>query len=113
MAQTLRLFDDASGGPDTRSHSILNDLDADFPTTVTSYYLDDSTPAVTQCTGDAAAYGSSGSYITSAIPNTGPRIVAAGTFTSTRRAGLYRVVVPADATQAGAESSTLSVRPRG
>ncbi len=192
------------------SLSILNTLDADFPTTATSYYLDDSTPAVTQCTGDAAAYGSSGSYITSAIPNTDPRIGAAGTFTSTRdlffdgpgagaataqshveaaieplrtlelrrlrvratvhrgslekgasvsgsacpagsatrarlerraksgrfalvrriglkrrngcwtfratglrRAGLYRVVMPADSTQAGATSSTVTVRPRG
>jgi hypothetical protein len=36
----------------------------------TSYYLDDSTPPVTQCTGDAFAYGSSGLYINTSIPCT-------------------------------------------
>jgi hypothetical protein len=42
----------------------------------TSYYLDDSSPSgasETQCTGDALAYGSSGSRINTAIPNTDPR----------------------------------------
>ncbi len=38
----------------------------------TSYYLDDSTPPVTQCTGDAFAYGSSGTWINQSIPNTDP-----------------------------------------
>jgi hypothetical protein len=38
----------------------------------TSYYLDDSTPPVTQCTGDAFSYGSSGPRITQAIPCTDP-----------------------------------------
>ena len=38
----------------------------------TSYYLDDSTPSVTQCTGDAYAYGSSGVRITQSIPCTDP-----------------------------------------
>ncbi len=64
--------------------SILDSLEASFATTVGSYYLDDSTPSVTQCTGDAFAYGSSGSYVTSAIPNTDPRLGTAGTLTSTR-----------------------------
>jgi hypothetical protein len=41
------------------------------PTSV-AYYLDDSTPPVTQCTGDAFAYGSSGSQITSGLPCTDP-----------------------------------------
>lgn len=40
--------------------------------TYTSYYLDDSTPGVTQCTGDAYAYGSSGVRITQSIPCTDP-----------------------------------------
>jgi hypothetical protein len=66
------------------SLSILSTLDADFATTVTSYYLDDSSPAVTQCTGDGAAYGSSGSNITSTLPNTDPRLGPAGSLTSTR-----------------------------
>ncbi len=40
----------------------------------TSYYLDDSTPPVTQCTGDAFAYGSSGVYVNMSIPSTDPGI---------------------------------------
>ena len=40
--------------------------------TYTSYYLDDSTPSVTQCTGDAFAYGSSGLWINQGIPCTDP-----------------------------------------
>ena len=42
------------------------------PSSVAHYYLDDSTPPVAQCTGDAAAYGSSGAYINSTLPNTDP-----------------------------------------
>lgn len=42
------------------------------PASVTSYYLDAVTPPVTQCTGDSAAYGSSGQFINSALPNTDP-----------------------------------------
>lgn len=38
----------------------------------TSYYLDDSTPGVVQCTGDAFAYGSSGMMISQSIPCTDP-----------------------------------------
>jgi hypothetical protein len=38
----------------------------------TSYYLDDSTPGVVQCTGDAFAYGSSGAMINQTIPCTDP-----------------------------------------
>jgi hypothetical protein len=41
------------------------------PTTV-GYYLDDSTPSETQCTGDGFAYGSSGNRITSTLPCTDP-----------------------------------------
>jgi hypothetical protein len=42
----------------------------------TNYYLDDATDPnpVTQCTGDAYAYGSSGSYVTSPIPVTDPHL---------------------------------------
>ncbi|MEP6625248.1 MAG: hypothetical protein ABJC79_12445 [Acidimicrobiia bacterium] len=42
------------------------------PPTVQAYYLDDSTPSDPQCTGDAFAYGASGTYIHSDIPNTDP-----------------------------------------
>ncbi|MGA2286418.1 MAG: hypothetical protein ABSG55_09135 [Dehalococcoidia bacterium] len=38
----------------------------------TSYYLDDSTPGVVQCTGDTFAYGSSGMMINQSIPCTDP-----------------------------------------
>ncbi|HEU0025135.1 MAG TPA: hypothetical protein VFQ12_10905 [Thermoleophilaceae bacterium] len=44
--------------------------------TSSSYYFDDSTPgggAETQCTGDSAAFGNSGPWITQSIPNTDPR----------------------------------------
>jgi hypothetical protein len=40
----------------------------------TSYYLDSTTPPVTQCTGDAFAYGSSGVYVNISIPSTDPGI---------------------------------------
>lgn len=50
-------------------------VDTDIPSfDFTSYYLDDSTPAVTQCTGDAFAYGSSGLWEDDAIPNTDPAV---------------------------------------
>ena len=39
---------------------------------LTSYYLDDSTPPVVQCTGDAFAYGASGLRISQTIPCTDP-----------------------------------------
>ena len=42
--------------------------------TYTSYYLDDSTPGVTQCTGDAFAYGSSGLRVNQTIPCTDPAL---------------------------------------
>lgn len=37
-----------------------------------TYYLDDATPSVTQCTGDTKSYGSSGVWVTSTIPCTDP-----------------------------------------
>jgi hypothetical protein len=48
----------------------------------TNYYYDDnSTPnPVTQCTGDAYAYGSSGTWVNSSIPNTDPHGGTASAF---------------------------------
>jgi len=40
----------------------------------TSYYLDDVTPGVTQCTGDQFAYGSSGTWVAQTIPCTDPAL---------------------------------------
>lgn len=54
---------------------VIRRLLTDVPSPgVTSYYLDDSTPPVTQCTGDAFAYGSSGLWRNSGIPNTDPAV---------------------------------------
>jgi hypothetical protein len=50
----------------------------------TSYYLDDSTPSVTQCTGDEFAYGSSGVRVTQAIPCTDPALDCTSYLHSTR-----------------------------
>lgn len=55
--------------------------------TTRSYYLDDSTPAAgaeTQCTGDAQAFGSSGSWVTSAIPCTDPGTACSDTLVGNR-----------------------------
>ena len=54
------------------------------PTGLTNYYDDDSTPATTQCTGDAFAYGASGLFLNSAIPNTDPATGGTATLTGTR-----------------------------
>ena len=54
------------------------------PTSLTSYYLDDSTPPVAQCTGDAFAYGSSGTSINSQLPNTDPATGGTDALTGTR-----------------------------
>jgi hypothetical protein len=67
--------------------SIVNSFAADTPLTVSSYYLDDSSPgggAETQCTGDGAAYGASGLRVTSSIPNTDPRLGPAAQVTGAR-----------------------------
>jgi hypothetical protein len=55
-----------------------------FTPTLTHYYLDDSTPPVAQCTGDATAYASSGMYATSTIPNTDPATGGTATLRGTR-----------------------------
>jgi hypothetical protein len=56
--------------------AIAHQLSTNLALTPTHYYLDDSTPPDTQCTGDAFAYGSSGPRITQTIdctdPNAGP-----------------------------------------
>jgi hypothetical protein len=67
--------------------AIVHSFESDTPLTTAGYYLDDSSPgggAETQCTGDGAAYGSSGLQVTSAIPNTDPRNGAAAHLTDTR-----------------------------
>jgi hypothetical protein len=56
-------------------------LDTDIPGLgFTSYYLDDDSPPVTQCTGDDYAYGSSGLFVDQPIPNTDPYLGSAYRF---------------------------------
>ncbi len=50
----------------------------------TSYYLDDSTPPVAQCTGDAFAYGSSGAWVNVGIPCTDPALACSDFLNTTR-----------------------------
>jgi hypothetical protein len=54
------------------------------PLTVTNFYEDNDTNPTTQCTGDADALGSSGSWLTSAIPNTDPHNGAASNLQAIR-----------------------------
>lgn len=53
------------------------------PITVTNYYEDNDTNPTTQCTGDSAALGSSGMWITSTLPNTDPHNGTAASLTGT------------------------------
>ena len=57
---------------------IAHKLSTNLPITPTHYYLDDSTPPVTQCTGDAFAYGASGPRITQTIDCTDPNAGSGG-----------------------------------
>jgi hypothetical protein len=68
-----------AGAPDwelvTGAHGSLimvGRMDTDAAITLTSFYEDDDTSPTKQCTGDADAYGSSGLWVTSAVPNTDP-----------------------------------------
>ncbi len=65
-------------------HSLVSDI-PNLPSS--SYYLDNKTPgggAQTQCTGDAAAYGSSGPWANGALPNTDPRTAPFNSLRSNR-----------------------------
>ena len=76
-------WEQLTGAQGTVTH--VGSLTASFATTNTHYYLDDSTPPVTQCTGDAFAYAQSGGYVTSSIPNTDPGLGGSvGTLVSNR-----------------------------
>ena len=54
------------------------------PASIVPYYLDDSTPATAQCTGDASAFGSSGVFINSTLPVTDPALGGTDRLSSTR-----------------------------
>jgi hypothetical protein len=59
-------------------------MHSSFTPSLTSYYEDNSTNPTTQCTGDAFAYGASGSYINGTIPCTDPGHGCADNFDATR-----------------------------
>lgn len=72
ISTTPAMWEQVSGPQGTLT--MVLDTVADFtPGSVVHYWLDDSTPPVTQCTGDAFAYGTSGLWLNAAIPNTDPR----------------------------------------
>lgn len=76
-------WEQVAGGQGTVTY--VNSLVASTPpSSVTSYYLDDTTPSDTQCTGDAFAYGSSGMYVNSGIVCTDPAQGCSDTFVGTR-----------------------------
>jgi hypothetical protein len=78
----LPTWEQVTGPQGTVTH--VGGLTASFTPTVAHYYLDDSTPPVTQCTGDSFAYGQSGAYITSSLPCTDPAQGCSDTLQSTR-----------------------------
>ncbi|RMF73830.1 MAG: hypothetical protein D6744_15200 [Planctomycetota bacterium] len=60
-------------------------FDTDIPGFAdTSYYSDDATPSVTQCTGDAFEYATSGPRVNQPIPNTDPLLGTHNNLASTR-----------------------------
>lgn len=99
------------------SHAASTDIS---PFTQTSYYLDDSTTPGSgpdhQCSGDNTAYGASGPWITSALPNTDPRLGAAKHLRSTRHIyyeapGQAARFAPARAGQAAAPLRVRTLAP--
>jgi hypothetical protein len=65
--------------------SMAHTVDSDIAgLAVGTYYLDDSTPAETQCTGDAQSIGASGPDLLGNLPNTDPRATPFNRMNSTR-----------------------------
>jgi hypothetical protein len=74
---------DKVDGPQGALTHVYTDTTTVSPITVSNYYDDNDTNPTKQCTGDAAALGSSGQWIKSAIPNTDPHLGPAETLTAT------------------------------
>lgn len=71
---------------------VTTDVDTSLsfrPDATQTYWLDDSTPPIDQCTGDEAAYGVSGSWLRAPIANTDPRFTTSARFRG-RRVLTYR-----------------------
>jgi hypothetical protein len=96
-----------AGVPDwemvTGSHGSLimvGRMDTDAAITLTSFYEDEAPSPTTQCTGDADAWGSSGLWVNSGIPNTDPTLTPPVYFLTGRRTIYYE---PPGASVADAE----------
>lgn len=74
-------WEQLSGAPGTITH--VHDLVTSFPRTVSTYHLDDTTPADPQCTGDSTA-ATTGPNITSSIPCTDPALACTATLRGRR-----------------------------
>ena len=81
-----RVHRHGSRSPATQgSLTMVNSISTNFtPVGATSYYLDDTTPPVTQCTGDAFAIGSSGTWFNGNIPCTDPATACTSFLNATR-----------------------------
>jgi hypothetical protein len=97
---------------------IVHAFETDIPGfAATSYYSDDSTPSVAQCTGDAFEYATSGAWVAQGIPNTDPSQGAFNVMTS-RRTVYYQAPGASvqDASRRRDQAATpldVSVRPFG
>lgn len=96
-------WEQLSGTQGTITH--VHDLETSFPRTITTYHLDDSTPATTQCTGDAFA-ATTGPHITSSIPCTDPALGCAATLRGRRT--IFYEPPGGDATTAAAHRAEVS-----
>ncbi|MFM7617092.1 MAG: hypothetical protein ACKO72_06475 [Actinomycetes bacterium] len=96
-------WEQLSGGPGTITH--VHDLTTSFPRTVSTYHLDDTTPADTQCTGDGTA-ATTGPHITSSIPCTDPALGCSGTLRARRT--IFYEAPGGDATSAAAHRAAVT-----
>lgn len=71
-------------GPQGTINTVAQLVTTWTPASMQLYYLDNSNPGDAQCTGDAFAYGSSGLYVNSSLPNTDPAIGGTDSLTGTR-----------------------------
>ncbi|MEY3362189.1 MAG: hypothetical protein RL531_1908 [Actinomycetota bacterium] len=97
-------WEQLSGAPGTITH--VHDLTTSFPRTVSTYHLDDSTPADPQCTGDSTA-ATTGPNITSSIPCTDPALACSATLRG-RRTIFYEAPGGDAATAAAHRASVTS-----
>jgi hypothetical protein len=83
VATTAPVWEKVDGPQGALTHVWSTSTDVS-PLTETQYYEDNDTTPTTQCTGDTAALGTSGPYITSTIPNTDPHNGPANHFEAVR-----------------------------